>query len=94
MDILFLNLHRRYINLEPTHGGFLGIYLLAAFVRREGFDAKSFSGTLERGLKLVDELCSARRVSLIGLSCDFDNVTENIFLSRHIREMYQLPVIV
>ena len=94
MDILFLNLHRRYINLEPTHGGFLGIYLLAAFVRREGFYAKSFSGTLESGLKLVDEVCSARSVSMIGLYCDFDNVTENIFLSRHIREMYQLPVIV
>ena len=94
MDILFLNLHRRYLNLEPTHGGFLGIYLLAAFVRREGFDAKSFSGTLERGLAIIDELCSARSVSMIGLYCDFDNVTENIFLSRHIRDQYQLPVIV
>lgn len=93
-DILFLNLHRRYIDFEPTHGGFLGIYLLAAFARREGFDAKSFSGTLERGLEIVDELCSARSVSMIGLYCDFDNVTENIFLSRHIRERYRLPVIV
>ncbi len=94
MDILFLNLHRRYINVEPTHGGFLGIYLLAAFVRREGFDAKSFSGTLERGLSIVNDLCSARATSMIGLYCDFENVTENIFLSRHIRETYNLPVIV
>lgn len=93
-DIVFLNLHRRYFNFEPTYGGFLGIYLLAAFVRRQGFDAKSFSGTLECGLTIIDELCSARSVAMVGLYCDFENVTENIFLSRHIKEKYGLPVIV
>ena len=30
LDILFLNVHRRYLNILPTHGGFLGIYLPAA----------------------------------------------------------------
>ena len=94
IDILFLNLHRRYFNYEPTHGGFLGIYLLAAFVRQEGFEAKSFSGTLERGLKIIDSLCSARSVSMIGLYCDYENVTENIFLSEYVKSRYRLPVIV
>ena len=94
LDILFLNLHRRYLNYEPTHGGFLGIYLLAAFVRSEGYEAKSYSGTLEHGLKILDELCSKKLVSMIGLYCDFENVTENIFLSRHIKDTYNLPVIV
>ena len=94
LDILFLNLHRRYLNVEPTHGGFLGIYLLAAFVRQEGYAAKSFSGTLEAGLRHVEKLCAAGEVSMIGLYCDYGNVTENIFLSRHIKDAYALPVIV
>ena len=94
LDILFLNLHRRYLAGEKTHGGFLGIYLLAAFVRQEGYEAKSFSGTLEEGLRHVEKFCSEKKVSMIGLYCDYDNITENIFLSRHVKENYNLPVIV
>ena len=94
LDILFLNLHRRYLNFEPTHGGFLGIYLLSAFVRQEGYEAKSFSGTLETGLKHVEKLCAAGEVSMLGLYCDYENITENIFLSRHVKENYNLPVII
>lgn len=90
LDILFLNLHRRYLDVEPTHGGFLGIYLLAAFARQEGFEAKSFSGTLEAGLRHLENL----EVSMVGLYCDYENITENIFLSRHVKETYNLPVIV
>lgn len=94
LDILFLNLHRRYLNSSPTFGGFLGIYLLAAFARQEGYEAKGFSGSLEKGFEYVEKLCGAGEVSMVGLYCDFDNVTENIFLSRHVREKYGLPVIV
>ncbi len=90
LDILFLNVHRRYLDLEPTHGGFLGIHLLAAFARQEGFEAKSFSGTLEAGLRHLENL----EVSMVGLYCDYENITENIFLSRHVKETYNLPVIV
>ena len=94
LDILFLNLHRRYLNFEPTHGGFLGIYLLAAFVRQEGYEAKSFSGTLEAGLRQLESLCAEKKVAMIGLYCDYENITENIFLSRHVKENYNLPVII
>ncbi|MBR4151620.1 MAG: radical SAM protein [Selenomonadaceae bacterium] len=94
IDILFLNLHRRYLNVEPMHGGFLGIYLLAAFARQEGYEAKSFSGTLEAGLRHLERLCAEKKVSMVGLYCDYDNVTENIFLSRHIKDNYNLPVII
>lgn len=94
LDILFLNVHRRYLNVEPTHGGFLGIYLLAAFVRQEGYEAKSFSGTLEAGLRQVERLCAEKKVSMVGLYCDYDNITENIFLSRHIKDNCNLPVII
>ena len=94
LDILFLNLHRRYINSEPEHGGFLGIYLLAAFVNQEGYSSKSYSGTLKKGKQHLDKFCQAGAVSMIGLYCDFENVTENIFLSNYIKENYKLPVIV
>lgn len=93
LDILFLNLHRRYLNYEPNHGGFLGIYLLSAFMNREGYSAKGFSGSLEEGLKIIDELCSENKISMLGLYCDYDNVTENIFLGSYVKEKFNLPVI-
>ena len=89
-DILFLNVHRRYLNHSAKFGGFLGIYLLSAFVRQEGFNAKSFSGTLEEGLNHLEK----NSTSMVGLYCDFDNVTENKFLCRYIKEKYKLPVII
>lgn len=94
LDVLFLNLHRRCLNYEPTHGGFLGIYYLSAFLRKEGYEAKGFSGTFLEGTRFADGFCSADKVSIIGLYCDYDNVNENIFLSRRIKEQYNLPVIV
>ena len=94
LDILFLNVHRRYLNVESTHGGFRGIFLLAAFVRQEGYEAKSFSGTLEAGLRIVEKFCAEKKVAMIGLYCDYENITENIFLSRHVKENYNLPVII
>ena len=94
LDVLFLNLHRRCLNYEPTHGGFLGIYYLSAFLRKEGYAAKGFSGTFLEGTRFVDVFCSSDKVSMLGLYCDYDNVNENIFLSRRIKEKYNLPVIV
>lgn len=94
LDILFLNLHRRYLNFSPHYGGFIGIYILAAFARQEGYEAKGYSDSLEKGLKVLDEICAAKKVSMIGLYCDYENITENIFLSNHIKEKYNLPVIV
>ena len=94
LDVLFLNLHRRCLNYEARHGGFLGIYYLSAFLRKEGYEAKGFAGTFLEGTRFVDGFCSSGNVSMIGLYCDYDNVNENIFLSHHIKEQYNLPVIV
>lgn len=94
LDILLLNVHRRYLNYSPQYGGFLGIYLLAAFVRQEGYLAKSYSGTLVESLKIIDDLCGVGAVSMVGLYCDYDNVTENIALCRYIKDKYDLPVVV
>ena len=94
LDVLFLNLHRRCLNYEARHGGFLGIYYLSAFLRKEGYEAKGFAGTFLEGTRFADGFCSADNVSMIGLYCDYDNVNENIFLSRRIKERYNLPVIV
>ena len=90
LDILFLNLHRRYMNSMPRYGGFLGIFLLSAFLKSEGFESKSFAGSLEEGLKHLEKIHPA----MIGLYCDYENVTENIFLSRYIKDQFKIPVIV
>lgn len=94
LDILFLNLHRRYLNSQPMHGGFLGIYLLSAFINSQGYTAKGFAGTLEDGLHYIDDLCAADKISMLGLYCDYENVTENIFISHYVKEKYNLPVII
>lgn len=93
-DILFFNLHRRYLNKSSNYGGFLGIFSLAAFLNQNGFFAQSFAGQLMEGKKLIDEACSQRKVSMIGLYCDYENVTENIFLCQYIKREYHLPVII
>ena len=94
LDILFLNLHRRYLNLDANFGGFLGIYYLSAFLRRNFYEAKGFSGTLNQGKKILDKLCAENKISMLGLYCDYENVTENIFISRHVKENFNLPVII
>lgn len=93
-DIIFLNLHRRYINQKPEYGGFLGIYQLSAFLKENGYDAQAFSGQLMEGKRILDEACTDGKTSMVGLYCDYANVTENIFLSRYVKETYGLPVIV
>ena len=78
-DIVFFNLHRRYINSFTKYGGFLGIFSLAAFLNANGYESQSFAGQLVEGKKLLDEICSTKSVSMIGLYCDYENVTENFF---------------
>ena len=94
LDILFLNLHRRYLNFEADFGGFLGIYYLSAYLRKNLYAAKGFSGTLNQGKKILDNFCAENKISMLGLYCDYDNVTENIFISRYVKENFNLPVIV
>ena len=50
-DILFFNLHRRYLNASPQFGGFLGIFTLAAFLNENGYRAQSYAGQLTEGLR-------------------------------------------
>lgn len=93
-DVLFFNLHRRYTDTEPRYGGFMGIYLLSAFLNENGYLAQGFSGALLEGKKIIDEACQDGKVSMIGLYCDYANITENAFLSRYIKDTYDIPVIV
>ena len=94
LDILLINAHRRYLNFEPKYGGFLGIFLLSAFLRREGYNAKGYSGTLVKSVEVVDAICAKGGVYMVGLYCDYENVTENIKLCGYIKEKYKLPVVV
>lgn len=92
-DIVFFNLHRRYLNRAPEYGGFLGIYLLSAFVNANGYQGQAFAGSLHQGKVILDEICQAKKVKIIGLYCDYANVTENILVARYIKEKYHLPVL-
>lgn len=93
-DIVFLNLHRKYLNIKPQYGGFIGIYSLAAFVNDNGYSGQAYAGTLHQGKEIVDEICSQGLVSVIGLYCDYANVTENEYISQYIKQKYHLPVVV
>ena len=83
LDILFLNLHRRYLNFEADFGGFLGIYYLSAYLRKNLYAAKGFSGTLNQGKKILDNfLISAPKIKF--LQSDFIAtmiMSRKIFLS-------------
>ena len=93
-DIVFMNLHRRYQDSLPSFGGFLGIYVLSAWVNANGYSGQGFAGTLHEGRIIVDNLCLNGKVRIIGLYCDYANVTDNIVLSSYIKEKYNIPVIV
>lgn len=93
-DIVFFNLHRRYLDRAPDYGGFLGIYILAAFVNENGYRGQAFEGTLKAGLKLVDELCQKKKIHILGLYCDYANVTENQYISQYVKGKYGIPVFV
>lgn len=93
-DIVFFNIHRRYLDHMPNFDGFLGIYLLAAFVNENGYLGQAYAGSLYRGMELLNELCTQQKTAMIGLYCDYANVTENQFVSRYIKERYGIPVIV
>lgn len=93
-DVIFFNLHRRYLNQAPQFGGFIGTFILAAVMNQNGYAAQGFAGTVMEGKRLIDEACQSHKVSIIGLYCDYENVTENIQICRYIKEKYHLPVMV
>ncbi|MBR1904645.1 MAG: hypothetical protein IJ824_05685 [Alphaproteobacteria bacterium] len=67
LDVLFMNLHRRYLNIDVKIGGFLGIYYLSAFLRANGYEAKGYSGTLRDGKNILDNFCDKGDISMLGL---------------------------
>lgn len=93
-DIVFFNLHRKYLNIEPNYKEFNGIYALAAFLNENGYKAQGYAGELNNGKKILDEICNNNNTSAIGLYCDYENVTENIFLCNYIKDKYNLPVFI
>ena len=94
LDVLFMNLHRRYLNISAKVGGFLGNYYLSAYLLDNGYKAKGYSGTLKDGKMILDELCANNDIKMLGLYLDYDNVTENIYISRYVKENYHIPVII
>ena len=52
-DILFLNLHRLNQPNPALHGDFVGLYIMAAFLEDNGYEARVFAGGLSEGLKTI-----------------------------------------
>lgn len=93
-DIILLNLHRRYVNQPLRYGGFSGLYLIAAFLEQNGYDGRVYVGDFQKGLDFLEGKCKKKAPKVIGLYCDFDNITENIAISRYVKRHYNIPVIV
>ena len=93
-DILLLNLHRKHHHAEVNHGDFAGLHLIAAFLGQNGFEARVFGGDLHAGWRLLEETYAVQAKGMIGLYCDFENVTEIKAISCRIKAKYNIPVIV
>ena len=93
-DVLLLNIHRKYFKGNINYGDFAGLYLITAFLEQNGINAKVFGGNLNQGWKIIKEECEFEKISMIGLYCDFENVTEIEAVCRRIKEIYSIPVIV
>ena len=93
-DILFLNLHRLNQPNPALHGDFVGLYIMAAFLEDNGYEARVFAGGLSEGLKTISYEFGGFKVRAIGLYCDYENIDEVAEVSRFIKEKYNVPVFV
>lgn len=93
-DILFLNLHRLNQPNPARHGDFVGLYIMAAFLEDNGYEARVFAGSLNEGLKTIAYEFDEFNVRTIGLYCDYENIDEVAEVSRFIKEKYNVPVFV
>ena len=93
-DVLLLNLHRKHFRYNINHGDFAGLHLIAAFLEKNGFKARVFGNDLHKGWRLIEEICADQLIGMIGLYCDFENVTDIEGISRRIKARYNIPVVV
>jgi len=70
----------------------LGLFSLAAFIEEKGYKAAVFSGTLTEALDILER--DIDRISVVGLYCDFENVSAVESFSSCIKERRSIPVIV
>jgi radical SAM superfamily enzyme YgiQ (UPF0313 family) len=92
LDILIINTHRMYNEIPLNFGDWLGVYLLASYVEKNGYSAKVFVGYAHEIPLLLDEFLS--EVKIIGFSCDYENQIEVINFSKFIKKTHDIPIIV
>jgi radical SAM superfamily enzyme YgiQ (UPF0313 family) len=91
-ELLILNVHRQY-DAEASRADWIGVYLLAAFMDRNGHPSRAFAGYAHEAAELIESEMEFG-VNVIGLSCDYENQTEVEELSREIKDQWHIPVIV
>ncbi|GHS94356.1 hypothetical protein AGMMS50276_06820 [Synergistales bacterium] len=92
-ELLILNIHRQYDSEPLLSGDWLGVYLLASFMERNGHPTRAFAGYVHEAEVLLEEQMELG-VQVIGFSCDYENQIEVEELSREVKKRYGVPVII
>ena len=92
-DLLLVNTHRQYGFESGAFRDWQGVYLLAAYLEENGYAVRVLSGFVHEVLPLLEAEIAAGAAA-VGFSCDYENQDEVTQLSRHVRELRPLPVIV
>ncbi len=87
MKILLCNVSNKY---ETTSHDYVGLFYLAAALEEAGFEALVFHGKAEILLAQVNQ----NKPDTVGFSCDFNNVQEIESLSKKIKKIRPIPIIV
>ncbi len=73
---------------------FLGLFLLAAVLEKQGYQARVFHGPAHEFPAVLEKLCAELRLIAVGFSCDFENRTAVEELCRLVRRKYRRKTIV
>lgn len=87
MKILLCNVSKKY---ETISHDYVGLFYLAGVLEKEGFEPLVFHGKPEN---LLEEI-KIHEPKAVGFSCDFDNRELISYLTKKIKEKWEIPIIV
>lgn len=77
-----------------NYGDFAGLHQIAAFLGRNGFEARVFGGDIYEGWERIQYFCDNQNDGIVGLYCDFENVLDIMKICKMIKSRYGVSVIV
>jgi len=86
---------RRTLPVEADSGfDFLGLFYLAAVLESRGYDPWVFHGGAHEVPDLLKKMIVNHDIAAVGFTCDFENISAVVELSRFVRKTYDVPVII